>query len=149
MVKKFYNVILQSAIGNGSTVLSETYFYDWTRIPDVPYKLTFTFNSTSIVPSVSTNASIYMNLSQPYNDVASAQGTTAVGYRSDFLGSLYINYNTSSFSYLAANITSNPPVYLDGRPRNNNFMVQILSGVDTAYNVVPVGYQLILSFEEL
>lgn len=149
MVKKFYNVILQSAIGNGATVLSETYFYDWTRIPDVPYKLTFTFNSTSIVPSATTNASIYMNLNQSYNNVASAQGTNVVGYRSDFLGSLYINYNTSTFSYLAADITSNPPVYLDGRPKNNNFMVQILAGVDTAYNVTPTSYQLILSFEEL
>ena len=64
MVKKTYNVVLQSAIGNGATVMSETYFYDWTRMPDVHYKLTFSFNSTSIVPSSTTNASIYMNLNQ-------------------------------------------------------------------------------------
>ena len=148
MTKRIYNVILQSAIGNGATVMSETYFYDWTRMPDVPYKLTFSFNSTSIVPSSTTNASIYMNLNQYYSNVASAQGTTATAYRGDFLGSLYI-YVSSTFSYLATDITSNPPVYLDGRPRNNNFMIQILSGVDHVYSVAPASYQLILSFEEL
>ena len=148
MVKKIYNVILQSAIGNGASVLSKTYFYDWTRMPDVPYKLTFSFNSSYLTPSASTNASIYTTLNQPYNDVATSQGTTAIGYRSDFLGSLYV-YVAITFAYLAADITTNPPVYLDGRPKNNNFMIQILSGVDTVYAVAPVSYQLILSFEEL
>ena len=147
MAKRIYNVILQSAIGNGASVLSETYFYDWTRMPDVPYKLTFSFNSTSIVPSSTTNASIYTNSNQPYSNVASAQGTTVVGYRSDFLGSLYV-YTAITFAYLAADITSNPPIYLDGRPRNNNFMIQILAGVDLIYSVAPASYQLILSFEE-
>ena len=148
MVKKIYNVVLQSAIGNGASVLSKTYFYDWTRMPDVPYKLTFSFNSSYLTPSASTNASIYTTLNQPYNYVASSQGTTVVGYRSDFLGSLYV-YVAITFAYLAADITTNPPVYLDGRPKNNNFMIQILSGVDTVYAVAPVSYQLILSFEEL
>ena len=148
MVKKTYNVILQSAIGNGASTLSETYFFDWTRIPDVPYKLTFSFNSSYLTPSAGTNASIYTNLNQPYNNVASSQGTTAVGYRSDFLGSLYV-YVALTFAYLAADITSNPPIYLDGRPRNNNFMIQILAGVDLIYSVAPASYQLILSFEEL
>ena len=148
MVKKTYNVVLQSAIGNGASVLSETYFYDWTRMPDVPYKLTFSFNSTSIVPSATSNASIYTSLNQPYSNIAAAQGSTAISYRGDFLGSLYI-YVSSTFSYLATDITSNPPVYLDGRPRNNNFMIQILSGVDLIYSVAPASYQLILSFEEL
>ncbi len=147
MVKKTYNVILQSAIGNGASVLSETYFYDWTRLPDVPYKLTFSFNSSYLTPSAGTNASIYLNLNQSYSDVASAQGGTVVGYRSDFLGSLYV-YNGITFAYLGADTTSNPSIYLDGRPRNNNFMVQILSGVDTVYAVAPLSYQLILSFEE-
>ena len=147
MVKKIYNVILQSAIGNGASTLSVTYFYDWTRIPDVPYKLTFSFNSSYLTPSAGTNASIYTNLNQPYSNVASAQGTTVVGYRSDFLGSLYV-YVAITFAYLAADITSNPPIYLDGRPRNNNFMIQILSGVDLIYSVAPASYQLILSFEE-
>ena len=55
-----------------------------------------------------------MNLNQPLNNIASAQGTTTIGYRSDFIGSLYI-YVSSTFSYLATDITSNPPVYLDGR----------------------------------
>ncbi len=148
MVKKTYNVILQSAIGNGASVLAETYFYDWARIPDVPYKLTFSFNSSSIVPSNGSNASIYINLNQSYCNVASAQGGTVVAYRSDFLGSLYA-YSAHTFAYLATDITSNPPVYLDGRPRNNNFIVQILANAETPYAIAPVSYQLVLSFEEL
>jgi hypothetical protein len=148
MVKKIYNVVLQSAIGNGASLLSETYFYDWTRIPDVPYKLTFSFNTSNFTPSAGQTASIYTNFNQSYSNIASAQGSTIVAYRSDFLGSLYV-YNGATYSYLAAEITSNPPVYLDGRPRNNNFMIQILAGVDIAYTNAPAMYQLILSFEEL
>ena len=37
MTKRIYNVILQSAIGDGTTTSNETFFYDWTQIPDVPY----------------------------------------------------------------------------------------------------------------
>ena len=45
MVKKIYNVILQSAIGDGTTISNATFFYDWTQIPDVPYHVSFTFAS--------------------------------------------------------------------------------------------------------
>ena len=60
---------------------------------------------------------------------------------------MYQGVAANNFLYAVTN--TNPPTNLNGRPRNNNFMVQILSGVDTAYNVVPASYQLILSFEEL
>ena len=48
MVKKNYNVVLQSEIGDGTTGSNETYFYDWTQIPDVPYRVSFFFMSAQI-----------------------------------------------------------------------------------------------------
>ena len=144
---KTYNVILQSLIGNGASNASETYFYDWSRLPDVPYKLTFTYNSAVVTLSLTTVASIYINLTQPYCNIASDQSGLVIGYRGDFLGSLYHTQSTTA-AYLSANLTSNPPIYLEGRPRNNNFMVQILGGVDIAYPNVLGNYQLILNFEE-
>ena len=32
-------------MGNGATTVTETFFYDWSQIPNVPYKVTFTFIS--------------------------------------------------------------------------------------------------------
>ena len=49
MTKRIYNVILQSEIGNGTTTSNETFFYDWTQIPDVPYYVSFTFASAVAV----------------------------------------------------------------------------------------------------
>ena len=48
MVRKTYNVILQSAIGDGPTTSNDTFFYDWTQIPDVPYNVSFSFMSATI-----------------------------------------------------------------------------------------------------
>ena len=82
--------------------------------------------------------------------IASDQLGVNTGYRSDFLGSIYHTPSGSSATnaYLSANITSNPPMFLEGRPKNNNFSVQITAGVDLAYPNVLSNYTLTLSFEE-
>ncbi len=65
MVKKIYNVVLQSLIGDGATNSSETFFYDWTQIPDVPYKVNFSFVSGVVAAMAVTQfASVYIDLSQ-------------------------------------------------------------------------------------
>ena len=146
-MKKTYNVILQSIIGTGAAVNSKTYFYDWGIMDDVPYKLTFTYNSSVITLSTTQTASIYVNLTQPYSYIATDQTGLITNYRSDFLGSLH-HVNQQTFPYLTANLNSNKPIYLEGRPVNNTFLVQILASAVTNYPFNSANYQLILSFEE-
>ena len=89
MTKRIYNVILQSAIGDGTTTSNETFFYDWTQIPDVPYYVSFTFAS-AVVALTSTGqvASLYVDLSQSNNQLATSQLTGPVAYKGQFLGNL-------------------------------------------------------------
>jgi len=148
-MKKTYNIVLQSIIGTGSTA-NKSYFYDWSRIPDVPYYVTFTYNSSITTLASSNVALIFLLLNQNYNMIASDQLGVITGYRSDFLGSIYHTPSGSSATnaYLSANTTSNPPMFLEGRPKNNNFSVQITAGVDLAYPNALANYTLTLSFEE-
>ena len=147
MAKRIYNVVLQSAIGDG-TLADETFFYDWTQIPDVPYRVLFSFASaTTAVTSNAGIASLYIDLSQSYNQLAKPQTTTSPIYNGQFLGNLFYGF-TSANNILYAESNTNPPTYLNGRPKSNNFTVQIhsLPGVDF---LPPVNhYSLILSFEE-
>lgn len=149
-MKKTYNIILQSVIGTGASVSNKSYFYDWSQIPNVPYYVTFTYNSSITALASSNVALIFLVIGQPYNMIASDQLGLITAYRSDFLGSLYHTPSGSSATnaYLSANLTSNPPIYLDARPKNNNFNVQILAGFDLAYPNVLANYTLTLCFEE-
>ena len=54
MSKRIYTVVLQSAIGDGPLLTSETFFYDWSQIPDVPYYVRFSFAS-SVNPVIQIN----------------------------------------------------------------------------------------------
>ena len=148
MVKKNYNVVLQSAIGDGSSTANETFFYDWTQIPDVPYRVSFSFMSATIpLTSVGQIASLYVDLTQSYNQLATCQTTAQSAYKGQFLGNLmYQGVAANNFVY--ADITTNPPTFLNGRPRNNNFVVEIHSTLTVDFNPVPGVYCLILSFQE-
>ena len=147
MVKKSYNVVLQSAIGDGLTTSNETFFYDWTQIPDVPYYVTFCFMSATIALTQTQTAMLYVDLSQSYNQIATSQSSTQSAYNGQFLGNL-MNAATTANSYLYAENNSNPPTYLNGRPRSNNFTVAIRSAQTTDYTPSSGVYCLILSFQE-
>ena len=148
MVKKIYNVVLQSAIGDGTTGSNESYFYDWTQIPDVPYIVTFSFMSATIaLTSAGQIASLYVDLSQPYNQLATCQKAAQSAYRGQFLGNLmYEGINANNFVY--ADVNTNPPTYLNGRPSNNNFVVEVHNSPTQDYTPAPGIYCLILSFQE-
>ena len=149
MVKKIYNVVLQSAIGDGTTTSNETYFYDWTQLPDVPYLVTFSFMSAVIaLTSVGQIASLYVDLSQSYNQLATCQTAVQYAYRGQFLGNL-LYLGVAAQNYLSAEVTTNPPTYLNGRPRNNNFTVEIHSTPTVDWTPPSGVYCLILSFQEV
>jgi hypothetical protein len=147
MVKKIYNVILQSAIGDGTTTSNETFFYDWTQIPDVPYYLTFSFMSAVAGLTFTQVASIYIDLSQSNNLLATSQFSGPSAYKGQFLGNLPYAF-VSPNNYLVAENNSNPPTYLNGRPRSNNFTVGIYSTLAVEYTPPAGAYCLILSFRE-
>ena len=149
MVKKIYNVILQSGIGDGPTQTNETFFYDWSQIPDVPYHVTFSFTSSvNPMTQIGQTASLYVNLSQSYNQIATAQSSPQSAYRGQFLGNLMYAVVAAN-NYLYAENNTNPETYLNGRPQNNNFAVEIHNMPTTDYTPFSSVYCLILSFHEV
>ena len=148
MSKRIYTVVLQSAIGDGPGLSSETFFYDWSQIPDVPYYVRFSFAS-SANPVIQTGqmAMLYVDLAQSNNQIATPQSSAQYSDRSQFLGN--IMYATiSGNSNLCAENNTNPPTYLNGRPRRNNITVEIRNTPTTYFTPFTGVYCLILSFQE-
>jgi hypothetical protein len=130
-MKKIYNVVCISGIGDGANIFNETYFYDWGSIPDVPYYVSFAFVSGAL--AMTTNASppaVYVDLSQVNNQLATSSTTS--NSRGQFLGNLRYMLPTGT-NVLYADPNSNPSSYLNGRPNNNYFTVQILSNPTTNF----------------
>ena len=148
MSKRIYTVVLQSAIGDGPTLSSETFFYDWSQIPDVPYYVRFSFAS-SVNPVIQTGqtAMLYVDLAQSNNQIANPQSSAQSSYRSQFLGNL-LYASISGNSYLFAENNTNPPTYLNERPKSNNITVEIRSTLTTYFTPFSSPYSLILSFQE-
>ncbi len=148
MVKRIYNVVLQSAIGDGPTPASETFFYDWSQIPDVPYLVSFSFaSSVNPVTQIAQMAMLYVDLAQSNNQHAKAQSSAQYSYRSQFLGNLMYAV-VGNNNYLYAENNTNPPTYLNGRPQSNNFIVEIHSTPTVDFDPYTGTYCLILSFQE-
>jgi len=147
---KIYNVVLMSDIGNGAATTGETFFYDWTQLPDVQYKVSFSFQSAIATLTNTTIATIYVDLGQSYNTLAKSQNSNAIQYKSFFLGSLQYS-GTGASNGLSAMTITNPLTFLNGRPRNNNFLVEIhQNNANQADYAPPTGaYTLILNFEEI
>ena len=148
MVKKIYNVVLQSEIGDGLALANDTYFYDWSLIPDVPYYLTFSFaSSVGPITQFAQMAMLYVDLAQSNNQLAKPQSSAQFANRSQFLGNLmYAVVGTNNYLYAENN--TNPPTYLNGRPQSNNFIVEIHSTPTADFIPFAGVYSLILSFQE-
>ena len=148
MVKKSYNVVLQSAIGDGLTTSNETFFYDWTQLPDVPYYVTFSFMSaTTALTQFGQTAMLYVDLSQSYNQIATSQSSTQSAYKGQFLGNLLYGVVAAN-NFLVAGNNTNPPTFLNRRPLSNNFTVEIRSALNVNYTLPSGVYCLILAFQE-
>jgi hypothetical protein len=79
-----------------------------------------------------------------------AQNGSNINYRGGFLGSLFY-YGSGVNLQLSCDLSTNPPTYINSRPMNNNFMVEIHRNVapfSLDFTQPPVGYTLVLSFEE-
>jgi hypothetical protein len=158
---KIYNIVLNSQISaiNAALTYGERFYVDWSQLPSVPYKVSFSFMSANQISTNATVANIFIDLGQGSNvKFANTNypgiNTGGNAYRANFLGCLeirsYTNSTPASASYLYASTTTNPPIYIDGRPQNNSVFVEIhTNGQAQGVDYVPVSgqYTLILSLE--
>jgi len=148
MVKQIYNFIFNSEIGTGATI-NESFFFDWSRIPDVPYTATFMFLSCSSTLTNTAISNVFMDLGQS-NTFIAMPTSARLAQQSNYLGSLRSS-GTGNYNFLYTNELDNPPIYLNGRPRSNNISISInQNGVNqtTPVGPEPVKYTLSLCLRE-
>jgi hypothetical protein len=125
----------------------KSFFFDWSRMPDVPYHVSFSFTSAVAILSNTTVANIFVDLGCSNTFLAgSSSGDNALN--SMYLGSLTAT-GTGANNYLVCSESDNPSIYLNGRPTNNNIVVQIHQNNITQmtdYSPVPGKYTLCLCF---
>jgi len=152
-MKKIYNIALVSQIGNGPSSGSENFYFDWTQIEDVPYKVTFSFMSGgNDIVTAAYVTQVFIDLGQTNNFIAKSQSGTQANYLGGLLGSLQVS-GVGANSYYYANTTSNPPTLISRRPSSNNFTVNLFYNSLPAFDYVtaypPGPYNLMLNLETL
>jgi hypothetical protein len=146
-----WNFILNSAVGQEGTVagIDETFFIDWSRIPDKPYELTFTFACAGSTITITSLINIYVDLGQQSQLAVSSADSQVCG-RVGYLGKL--NYSSGGANQnLRAGTTDNLPLYLESRPSQNNVKVELFrnDGTGNFYTPLVVNYTLQLCLEEI
>jgi hypothetical protein len=135
---RIYKVVLSSAFSNTPNY-NTAFYYDWSQIPDQPYKVSFTYTAAANTGGASyltdsVVAMVYVDVGQgAYNSIASSPSNpnpAGAIYRSNFLGVLEAKTMATSaasgyYSWLSADLTTNAPTYIDTRPRNNSLVVEI------------------------
>lgn len=158
-----YNVVLNSLNSTLETIANDTwnksYYIDWSaRMPEGKYRLSFTFISEgNKITAFQTIPVVYSNIVSSASNSILPQAL--VYQNTNILGTLYPTsiHTPSDGCCFRADLTSNPPIYLNNRPFDNLFNVQIfnnsvppLSYLDEATIPANIGiYMLILHFELL
>lgn len=128
-----YTVVLNSLnaaskTGTGANIC--TYRFNWLVLPDVPYELHMTYMGELNNVDATTIAMVYCDLGVPPN-VYEAR-TTTQALSSNYLGFLE-SYIVGANSFLHAEDGTNQPIYIDGRPRNQEFQVRILDNAGNPF----------------
>jgi hypothetical protein len=137
--EELYSIVLNS---NDATISGTDYLFsfDWSIIPDGNYLVHFSFNTATVNTVANPQiAMIYSTaLSGSNTFIATNQAGIASAQSSNFLGVAY-PYIVSTTSTLHAEDSTNPPVFLNSRPRNNQFSVSVLTNASapTAYPSLP------------
>lgn len=158
---KIYTVVFGSAIGEGATNV-ENFYFDWSKIEEGRYKCQFTFMSAvpATAPTMATVPMLFIDLGQgAYTNIASTNLPTSpnIGevFNPNYIGCLETRTFTSggtARSYYYAGTTTNPPFFIDNKPRNNFVQILMLSNtadLSTLYVPVPNLYTLTLQLEKL
>jgi hypothetical protein len=146
-----WNFVLNSAVGQeGATAgIDESFFIDWSRIPDKPYNLTFAFACAGSTITITSLVNIFVDLGQQ-SQMAVSSADSGVCGRVGYLGKL--NYSSGGVNQnLRAAVTDNPPLYLESRPVNNIVKVELFrnDGTGNFYSPLVVNYTLQLCLEEI
>ena len=144
---KIYNIVLNSENGSGANVNSKTFYFDWGRIPDGQYVVSFTLQSSGMTTVGTFQPLIYIDLGSGSNNFT--VGSSGTVNNPNFLGQLQITAVGVNQSYFA-NSTTNTLLYLDCKPTKNNFTVEIYSNANpqVLYTTPAfVRYTLVLNFE--
>ena len=151
---KIYNIVLNSAFGTtGADIRTVNFFYDWSRIEQGRYKMTFTF-ITSVLTSTNVSVmNIFTDMCQTNTFFASnPDGTRNDTYAYQYLGIARAS-GTGANTYLYAPNNFNGEIYINQRPQNNLFSISLLNNDanKTAYTSTALfnNYSLVLTLELL
>ena len=141
-----YNVYIDSNDASEATDgnIANQYYINWASImPDGSYNVSFSFMCQSDDGILNTElGTVFCNLGGTNQFKANGSATTVIGFLS------IVNIALAS-SYLYADITTNPKVYLKQRPNENALIVRICDGLNPIDTLATVQYTLILHFEKL
>jgi hypothetical protein len=143
---QIFNVVCDSSNNYVSQVngSSTQYYFDWTKLPEGKYKMTFSYMSDD----TTTTLSPVMTL---WNDFNSADGTYLAGNGVNpmisFMGVLFPDKHGAN-GYYYAGAVDNPPVLMY-KPNNNYFNIFLRNGLTmTSYSTPTASqYVLMMNFE--
>lgn len=151
---KIYNIVLNTSFGTqGTDIRTMNFFYDWSRLEQGRYKLTFQFVSSILTTTNVSVLNIYTDLCQTNTFFAgNPDGTRNDTYAYQYLGMARAS-GTGASNYLYAPNNFNGEIYLDQRPSNNLFTVLLLNNDNTrsgySSTTLPGNYSLVLNLELL
>jgi len=143
---KIFNVCCDSNTNvsqvNGT---SETqYYFDWNKLPEGQYKVTFSFMSDDETLTLSPVMTLWTDLNSGDSTFQAGNGTCPM---IGFLGTLLPTKHGANGAYYAGS-TQNPPVLMY-KPNNSFFKVYLRNGLTfnnyVAYVTTP--YVLMMNFE--
>lgn len=159
---KIYTVVFNSAISGDPVTNSERFFFNWNLLPEGRYKCCFTFMGAvgGTPPNGISVPNLFMDLGQgAYTQIASSNVPTdpTIGdvFSANYIGSLEfksfaVGANAQGYYYAGTN--TNPPFFLDNKPRNSAIQILITTNganQSTLFTPVPGTYTLTLQLEKL
>ncbi len=152
---KIYNIVLNSGFGTQSgDIRTVNFYYDWSRLEQGRYKLTFTFITGQFTTTNTTVMNIYTDLCQTNTFFASNPNGVSDGssYAYQYLGMARASA-TGANSYVYAPNNFNGEIFLNQRPSNNLFTIYLANNDNnkTAYSSTTLmgNYSLVLTLELL
>lgn len=125
--RPFYTIVLNSLnaaskTGTGANICN--FRFNWQVLPDVPYEVHMTYMGELNNVDATTIAMVYCDFGVP--PFVYEARTTTQALSSNYIGFLE-SYIVGANSFLHAEDGTNVPIYLGGRPRNQEFQVRVLN----------------------
>jgi hypothetical protein len=154
---KIVNVVLNSNNKVSGANNDAIFFVDWGSIlkDRQPYYLHWSYASQPA--NTITAATKLAQVQVDFNTRSYLNRSSTIGAPStQYIGCLRTFFVNGTINYLFADDNNNPPIYLDARPQNNTFRVQVLTNDatpvawtdNTAAPIANSNYILTLSFQE-